>query len=94
MAAFAIGHIRVKDPAKWAEYRSKVPATLAPWGGEVVLRGHVVSIFTGEHSYTDVVVLKFPDREAASRWYGSPAYSALVPLREQAADMVLICCES
>ena len=34
--AYVIGHITVKDEAKWAEYRSQVPATLAPWGAELV----------------------------------------------------------
>lgn len=30
--AYLIGHLTVKDADKWAEYRSRVPATLAPWG--------------------------------------------------------------
>jgi uncharacterized protein (DUF1330 family) len=39
MTAYVIGNITVKDPDKWAEYRSLVPATLVPWGAELVLRG-------------------------------------------------------
>lgn len=39
MAAHVIGHITIKDPEKWMEYRAKVPATLAQWGGKVILRG-------------------------------------------------------
>ena len=39
--ACVIGHITVKDPEKWAEYRSRVPATLAPWGAELLLRGRL-----------------------------------------------------
>ena len=30
--AYVVGHITVKNADKWAEYRSKVPQTLAPWG--------------------------------------------------------------
>ncbi len=37
--AYVIGHLTVKDPDKWAEYRRRVPATLAPWGAELVFRG-------------------------------------------------------
>lgn len=37
--AYVIGHLTVKDPEKWAEYRRDVPATLAEWGGELVFRG-------------------------------------------------------
>ena len=30
--ACVIGHITIHDETKWAEYRSRVPATLTPWG--------------------------------------------------------------
>jgi uncharacterized protein (DUF1330 family) len=92
--AYVIGHITVKDPEKWMEYRTKVPATLAPWGGEVILRGRRVAVLTGEHQHLDIVVIRFPDVAGAAGWYASPAYRALIPLREEAAEMVLISYES
>jgi len=94
MAAYVIGDITIKDAEKWIEYCSKVPATLAQWGGEVVFRGRRVAVLCGEHRHTDAVVIRFPDTKAASGWYGSPAYQALIPLRQQAADIVLISYES
>ena len=94
MAAYVIGHLTVRDPEKWAEYRGKVPATLAQWGGEVILRGHRVGVLSGKHPYTDTVVIRFPNAEAISGWYGSPAYQALISIREEAAEMVLISYES
>jgi uncharacterized protein (DUF1330 family) len=94
MTAYVIGHITVRDPEKWAEYRGKVPATLAQWGGELVLRGRRVAVLSGEHGYADTVVLRFPDVASVAGWHGSPDYQALIPLREQAADMVLISYES
>mgnify|MGYP003515399154 CR=1 FL=1 len=42
-----IGHITVKDAAKWAEYRSQVPATLAPWDAELVFRGEKLAVLGG-----------------------------------------------
>jgi uncharacterized protein (DUF1330 family) len=94
MPAYVIGHITVKDFEKWAEYRGRVPATLAPWGGEVVLRGRRISVLSGEHPYSDTVVIQFPDAAAIAAWYRSPAYQALIPLRLQAAEMVLISYDS
>jgi uncharacterized protein (DUF1330 family) len=94
MPAYVIGHLTVKDPEKWAEYRSRVPVTLEPWRAELVLRGRRVDVLSGEHQYSDAVVIRFPDTAAVAGWYGSPAYQALIPLREQAADMVLISYES
>ena len=94
MAAYVIGHITVKNPEKWAEYRARVPATLAPWGGEVILRARRVAVLSGTHPYSDTVVIRFPDAEAIAMWYNSAEYQTLIPTREQAAEMVLISYES
>jgi uncharacterized protein (DUF1330 family) len=94
MAACVIGHVTVKDPKKWGEYRGKVPATLLQCGGEVIFRGSRAAVLNGESPHPDVVVIRFPDANAALGWYRSPAYQALIPLREQAADMVLVSYES
>ena len=94
MSACVIGHITVKDPGKWDEYRSKVPPTLVQWGGEVIFRGRKVEVFSGEHPHTDTVMIRFPDAASAAGWYRSAAYQALIPVREQAADIVLVCFES
>ena len=68
--AYLIGHITVKDAAKWDEYRSRVPATMAPWGGELIFRGTLATVLSGGHA--------------------SAAYQALIPLRHEAADVVLL----
>lgn len=88
--AYVIGHITVKDPAKWAEYRANVPATLAPWQAELVFRGEKLAVLGGEHRHNDTVVIRFPDQAAVDGWYNSPAYQALIPLRQEAADLDLI----
>lgn len=92
--ATVIGHITVKDEQKWAEYRSKVPATLAPWGAELLLRGNLAEIFAGRHDHSDTVVIRFPDLASAQGWHRSPAYQALIPLRQEAADLDLLLFES
>jgi len=88
--AYVIGHITVKDAEKWNEYRSQVPATLEPWGAELVLRGKLSTILAGEHLHTDTVVIRFPDTKAIDGWYRSPAYQSLIPLRKKAAEIVLL----
>ena len=90
MSACVIGHITVRDEEKWAQYRAQVPATLVPWGAELLFRGKVDSVLAGNHPHTDTVVIRFPDVAAVNAWYASPAYQALIPLRRQAADLVLI----
>lgn len=89
-SAYVIGHITVKDPEKWAEYRSQVPATLAPWGAELVCRGRLAQVLAGRHDHSDVVVIRFPDLQAVHGWFASAVYQALVPLRQEAADLDLL----
>ena len=93
-AAYLVGHIVVKDAEKWNQYRAQVPATLQPWGAEISFRGKCVAVFSGEHAYDDIVVIRFPSKEAIDNWHASPAYQALLPLRKQAADMLLLAYEA
>ena len=88
--AYVVGHLTVKNSEKWAEYRAQVPATLEPWGAEVVLRGKRLELLAGEQPHNDIVVIRFPSNEAINSWYSSLAYQALIPLRQQAADMILV----
>ncbi len=88
--AYVIGHITVKDAAKWAEYRARVPATLAPWQAELVFRGERLAVLGGEHRHSDTVVIRFPNAAAIDGWYNSAAYQALIPLRLEAADLDLV----
>ncbi|MDY0057036.1 MAG: DUF1330 domain-containing protein [Methyloversatilis sp.] len=90
MSHYVIGHIRVKDAAQWNDYRARVGATLQPFGAEVVMRGRVAQVFAGYWGGTDTVVLRFSDAAQARAWHDSPAYQALVPLREAGADVVLV----
>lgn len=87
--AYVVGQITVKNPELWAEYRDQVPATLSPWGGELVFRGKQVAALSGENPHPDIVVIRFPSVAAVNSWFLSPAYQALIPLRQQAADVVL-----
>lgn len=87
--AYVVGQIRIKDPGLWAEYKGKVPATLAPWGAELVFRGQQLAVHAGVNSHPDIVVIRFPDGASATGWHASAAYQALIPLRQLAADVVL-----
>ena len=89
-AVFVIGRIRIRDTAKWILYRDGVAATLVPFDGAVVARGHDAWILTGASDETDMVVLRFPSRADADAWYASDAYQALIPLRDQAADVTIV----
>lgn len=92
--AYIVGQITVKNPELWAEYCSKVPATVAPWGGELVFRGKQVAALAGASPHPDIVVIRFPDLAALDSWFSSAAYQALIPLRQQAAEVLLLSYET
>lgn len=92
--AYLVGHITVKNPEKWIEYQSRVPATLAPWGAELVFRGKQAAALAGQSEHTDIVVIRFPSLAALNDWHASPAYQALLPTRQQAAEVVLLSYEA
>ena len=87
---YVVGQITVRDPARWAEYRAQVPGTLEPWNAELVFRGSQIEVLAGEEPHADIVVIRFPSVAAVNGWYASAAYQALIELRDEAADVVLV----
>ena len=90
MSAYIIGNISIKDPQKWAEYRSQVPMTLVPVQAELIFHGEQTAVLSGEYHRSETIVIRFPDTDAVTRWYNSDAYQQLIPLRLQAADVDLV----
>lgn len=90
MPAYIIGNISIKDAEKWAEYCSRVPDTLLPFGGELIFRGTSASVLSGQYRHSQAVAIRFPDPEHVARWHASEQYQQLVPLRMQAADVDLV----
>jgi uncharacterized protein (DUF1330 family) len=74
------------DQAGFEEYRGKVIATMAPFEGKFLARGGTLTVKEGEWPYQRTVLLEFPSRDAAERWYHSPAYQQILPLRKKCMD--------
>jgi uncharacterized protein (DUF1330 family) len=94
MTAFFVATVSIKHPDKFQEYAQKAAATFAPHGGEAVLRGKVDRVLAGKADHQAVGIVGFPDAEALSAWFNSPEYQALVPLRDEAADITIITCST
>jgi uncharacterized protein (DUF1330 family) len=85
MAAYYIVEIDIQDPARFEEYRSKVPATIERYGGKYLVRGGRLETIEGEWKPKRIVVLEFPTFEQAKRWYDSEEYRPLKELRRRTA---------
>ena len=90
MPAYLIGHITINNPDKWKIYVEGVQKSLIPFEAEVVFRGKLATVLAGDHPYQQTVVIKFSDQPTLQQWYYSDAYQALISVREEAADVVII----
>ncbi len=90
MSAYLIGHITINNPEKWKIYVEGVQKSLIPFEAHVVFRGKRATVLTGEHPYQHTVVIKFPDQPTLQKWYHSDSYQALISVRDEAADVVII----
>ena len=90
MPAYLIGHITIINPDKWQTYVEGVQKSLIPFEAEVVFRGKRATVLTGEHPYEHTVVIKFSDQPTLQQWYHCDSYQALISLRDEAADVVII----
>jgi uncharacterized protein (DUF1330 family) len=80
------------DQAKLAEYRERNTDVVAAHGGRFVARGGAHEVLEGEWNVKRLVIIEFPDMDAARAWHESDAYAPLIELRQSASDtnMVLV----
>ena len=90
MAAYILVDCEVTDPARYDNYKKLAPPAIAKYGGRYIVRGGAMTQLEGAWCPERVVVLEFPDSEAAKRFYDSPEYRAARDLRAGAANMNII----
>jgi uncharacterized protein (DUF1330 family) len=82
MTAYAVGLLRdVAMGPDIVAYLQQIEATLAPFGGRFLIHGGPMEALEGSPE-ADLIVIAFPDLGAARGWYASPAYQAILPLRQ------------
>jgi uncharacterized protein (DUF1330 family) len=93
MAAYIVADVEVTNPEGYAGYTREVPSTLAPFGGEFVVRGGRTETLEGDWQPKRLVVIRFDSLEQAQAWYRSPAYQAILPIRKQHSRGSILCVE-
>ena len=89
MSAYIVVHVNVKDPDKLQEYAGAAADVVAEHGGRFISRGPA-EVLAGGHDYGTLAIIEFPSNDAAKAFYDSPAYQALIPVREAAIDSVFV----
>nr|WP_321509761.1 DUF1330 domain-containing protein [uncultured Celeribacter sp.] len=91
MSAYIIATIEVSDAEDYQTYASQTVAQAEAWGGRFLVKGGAPEQVEGE-SPSRFVVIEFPDRETAKKWYNSPEYQEILPiaLRTSRRNIVIV----
>ena len=92
MPAYVVVDSAVHDPEAFKAYAEKVGAILKAHGGKPIANNAPDSL-EGDWQPKRVVILEFPDIDAARAWYNAPEYQEIIPLRTRAADDSLVLLE-
>lgn len=93
MAGYLIAHLKVTDPEAFEDYRAAVPAVIERYGGRYLVRGGAVEVLEGDWTVPRLIVLEFSSLAEAKRFYDSPDYREILPLRLRAADGTVVLAE-
>ncbi len=78
------------DQASFQQYASRVTPVVEKFGGKYLARDTKVEVKEGSWPASATVILEFPSDEHARRWYASPEYQEILPLRLRGASGPLI----
>jgi len=81
MAAYFVAELEITNPAAMEPYRAEVPATIAQYGGRYLARGGATELVEAGPEPKRIVIVEFADAAAAKRWYHSPEYQKILPIR-------------
>lgn len=85
MAAYVLVDVDITDPDAYDAYKPLAAAAVEQYGGRYLARGGASEVLEGDRVPGRLVVLEFPDADAARRWYRSPEYGKAKDARAGAA---------
>jgi len=86
--AYLIAEVQVTDPDGWKQYLAALPATLAPFHEKTLARSPAVALDASTPPSGAVAILAFNSMDDLKAWWNSPAYQAIIPLREKSAKTI------
>ncbi len=86
MAAYLIAHLEVSDLKDFGAYRAEVSAVVAKCGGRYLVRGGGIDVVEGHWPIERLIVIAFDSADQARRFYASPEYQEILPLRLKSAS--------
>lgn len=94
MTAYIVGHINITDPSWMNEYRPKTAELVQKHGGRYVVAGGAMNKLEGSADLPSaLVILEFPNMDAARAWYNDPEYKGMITLRQSGSTGEFIAVE-
>jgi uncharacterized protein (DUF1330 family) len=91
MSAYIIARIEVTNPDEYMKYASQTVALAEKFGGTFLVKAGAMTQVEGSGPSRHVVI-RFPDRAAAERFYNSEDYAKILPIALSAStrDLVIV----
>ncbi|GAA3218047.1 DUF1330 domain-containing protein [Actinocorallia longicatena] len=94
MKAYGIARVgEIAPHPEIGEYLRRIDETLAPFEGRFLVHASPFQVVEGDWPAGGVIIIEFPDSEAARAWYASDAYQAILPFRTRHIQMDVILAE-
>ncbi len=92
MPAYVIGEAEILNPEKMKPYGPLIGHSVLTYGGKYLARGAKPHVLEGGPAH-NVLIIEFPDKETAQRWYDSPEYAAAKRVRDGNTNLRLMIVE-
>jgi len=93
MSAYIIVDISIHDSKGYEDYKKLTPASIAAYDGKFLVRGGKTEILEGDWAPERIVIVEFPNAEAAKKWWESPEYATAKTIRLITAKTKMILAE-
>jgi uncharacterized protein (DUF1330 family) len=81
---------KVLDIEAFRDYAVKVYPIIERFGGNYVAVDKTPDVRSGEWPFVRTVIVAYPNFAAAQRWYDSPEYREIIPIRQRAIDANIV----
>ena len=93
MSVYMIVDVKeVMNQQGYGEYIRQVPPIVEKFGGRYLARGGQATAVSGNWKPTRIIIVQFESMDKFQKWWNSPEYRAVAPLRERSAktDVVVL----
>ena len=91
--AFLVAEVQLTDAEAIKPYAAKAPQIVVQHGGQYVVRGGKTESLEGMEPAGRVAIIQFPNLAALKKFYDSPEYREVAPIRQKATKSRLFAVE-